>query len=137
MINFSEDTPAWIKELVEWTAATLMPDWDIEVKMTSEENEEYPDSKGEIEVVSEYFRAFITYHTSLKNNHDGQVRVVHELCHPFFGRLEAVAKSLITSKLIEKKLWKHYEDAEEEAVVRLSKILIQLRSKSVDAQREP
>ena len=124
MIEYKDDVPAWIRGWVDWTAAILLPDWDIYVSMTSEEDKD--DSQGEVVSSHQYMRAYVTYNTALKDTLDGHIRVVHELCHPFLSKMEAVADSLITSKTT-RKFWVHYEDAEETVVVKLSKIMVQLR----------
>jgi hypothetical protein len=130
MITYTEDVPQWIRDWVDWTAKTILPEWDIYVKMKEGEDIECPDNKGEIEAVWQYSRAFVTFYHSIENNTDGQTRVVHELCHALLGKMESISKSFVTSKTVQR-FWEHYENAEEELVVRLSKILVQLRKQQL------
>lgn len=135
-IKYSKDTPAWIKDYVEFSVRTLIPDWDVSVEMVDDCEPDVPDNKGEIESYPEYLRAEIRYENELVDNTDGHERVVHEVCHAFLARLSETAKTLISSKVVAKTAWKSYEHAEEEAVVRLSKLLVALRDKSVVNSQE-
>jgi hypothetical protein len=135
-IKYSKDTPDWIKDYVQFSVKTLIPDWDICVVMVDDCEPDAPDNKGEIETKPEYLRADIRYEKELTDDVDGHERVVHEVCHAFLARLSETARNLISSKVVAKTAWKSYEHAEEEAVVRLSKLLVALRDKSMVNSKE-
>lgn len=128
MIKFTPDTPAWIEDWVKWTCELLVPDWDINVVMVEELDVDTPDDKGEIEPSPEYLRAEVKYEKSLEDTTDGHERVVHEIGHAFLAKMSEAANTLISSKVVKKTAWKNHEYAEEEAVVRLSRILVSLRN---------
>lgn len=127
MFTFSSDTPDWINDWVTWSANLLIPNWDVWVTMVDDLAPDEPDDKGEVEAYSQYMRAFIRYEKELKDDKEGRERVVHEVIHALLDDMGAAAENLITSKRIQKNCWSRYIEAEETAVVFLSRLLVSLR----------
>lgn len=131
--SFSDDTPEWIRDWTSWTALLLLTDWRISVIMVDklEEDADHDDlgedRPGEIVASAENLRAEIKFLKTIKDDDDGHIEVVHELCHAFMCRMSESAKNLISSKVVRKTAWKSYDAAEEESVVKLSRLLVQLR----------
>ena len=131
-INYTKETPEWIRDWATWGINLLIPDWDVKVGMTEEVNASEPDNKGEVEAYPQYQRAEIIYETSLVNNVDGHERVIHEICHAFFAHMDEAAENLISSKIVKKTAWKSYDLVGEMTVVNLSRLLVSLRPQVVD-----
>lgn len=137
------EVPVWIQNLVEWTVQLLIPEWDVKVSMVDkfEEtdksdlwNADDVDALGnarpaEVYASSENLAVDLKILSTIKENYDGEVTVVHELCHAFFCRMSEAAKNLISSKVVKKTAWKSYDAAEETTVVVLSRSLVKLRRK--------
>jgi hypothetical protein len=127
MINFSNDTPDWIKELVRWAVMLVAPEWDINVLMAKIVDADIPHCKGAIEIENGYLRCDITYQTDLENNVKGNEDVLHEICHLLTEPTSKCAENLVTSKMVRATALKNYEHLEEELVVRFTRILLKLR----------
>lgn len=126
-LSFSHNTPKWIVEWVTWSVNILIPEWDVNVTVVDEINEEEPDNKGDVYAYSQYYRADVRYEASLEDTKDGQERVVHEICHAFLSKMTDAAENLISNKVVRKTSWKSYDLAEEAIVVKLSRVLVDLR----------
>jgi hypothetical protein len=127
MINFSEDTPEWIQDLVRWTTELFAPEWDVSVTMKDVVDADIPHCKGAIETEPGYLRCDITYQNDLVNNTRGQEDVVHEICHLLTEPTSKCAENLVTSKMVRNTALKNYEHLEEELIVRLTRTLVELR----------
>ena len=140
MINFSDDTPDWIKDWVTWATSLLIPEWDVSVNMVDDFKEDANDTTiwnndgdlssdrdGEILCSSENLTAHVKLKKCIEDTTKGHIGVVHEICHAVTCRMSESAKNLISSKVVRKTAWKSYDAAEEETVVRLSRSLVQLR----------
>ncbi len=127
MITFSEDSPEWLAEWVNWAAKLLIPEWDLYISMDGEEPDNDLDSHGEVHSSPEYMRAHIKFWSKIKDTPDGHARVIHEICHAFLAPLSAAGENLISNNSVRRTSWKNFESAEEITVVRLSKSLLQLR----------
>jgi hypothetical protein len=130
MINFSEDTPAWIVAWATWAYKVLLPEWNTTVKVVNKLEERdgaHASRGGEAEIFSANLEADICFSAALQDNDEGHVVILHEFCHVFIGRMANAAENLVTSKAVKQTGWKMYDDIEEETVVRLSRILVQWR----------
>jgi hypothetical protein len=125
-ITFTNDTPKWIRSLVTKAAKIMVPEWEIKVVMVSKVDKDCPDKKAEVSYHSDYLCARICYCRDLKNNKEGKELVIHEIVHLLLSKMDQCAKRLISNSVVLKTAWKSYEGAEEEAVVRISRLLVEL-----------
>jgi hypothetical protein len=130
MITFSDDTPVWIKDWVLYSHSLLIPEWELEVEMKDCVDEEIPECTGDVDISHGYLRASLCFQRDIKETQLNIVRVVvHEVCHIFLSQMSSTAETLISSKTVRETGWKKFEHVEEETVVRLSRIIVQLRDK--------
>jgi hypothetical protein len=129
MITFSDDTPVWIKDWVLYSHSLLIPEWELEVEMKDCVDEDVPECTGEVNIENGYLRATVYYQSDLQHTAQNITRVVvHEICHIFLGRMVSAAENLISNSVVKKTCWKNYEEAEETAIVQLSRVLVKLRN---------
>jgi hypothetical protein len=130
-IKYSKSTPVWIKKLANKTVKLLAPEWDIVIDMVDDVDPKCPEKKAEIDYDSDYLTARIQYEKQIKNNKDGRELVIHEILHLILSRMGTAAKRLVSNNVVLKTAWHNYEGAEEEAVVKLSRLLLALIDKTM------
>ena len=134
MIKFSDNTPPWVRDWCEWSVNLLLPEWDVDVEMVDKLEQGHEDlgddRPGEIIASSENLKASVKFLSSMKDCPQSHIEVVHEFCHGFMARMSESANNLISSKVVRKTAWKSYDAAEEVSVVKLSRILVQLRNEA-------
>lgn len=127
-IEFTKDVPEWIQDWVNWVALKLIPEWELDVNMKECIDKDVPECTGEVSVDPGYLRATASYQTGIENNPRTIVRVIiHEIVHIFMDNVNSSAEALISNKTVKATCWQKYEHAEEETVVRLSRVLYELR----------
>ena len=138
-VKFSENTPDWVRDWVNWAVQQLVPDWDVTVLIVEKLSEfnkqemELYENPDEILAHSnpsnDSLFTRIELLSNLKDDEEGHLVVVHEVCHAFTAYMAQMAENLITSKAIKRSAWKSFSNAEEQTVVRLSRILVAFRDK--------
>jgi len=133
MITFSNEAPDWVKDWITWGTNLLLPQWDVCIELVDSFQHDaihpdIPDERfAESTSDSEYMHCEIKALSSLQDDHNGHVFLIHELCHAFLMIMTDTAGNLITNQNIRKFAWKAFNAAEETRVVILSRLLVSLR----------
>ena len=128
--------PRWVQRYVIKVHRLLVPEWTLIVRWGTPSDDS--DVIGIVNPNSEYLDADIVFNSKIRDNTDGRVAVIHELLHLVMDRLETSVELIAATA--DKRNFKNgkkfspsimallnnHDNAEEETIVRLSRVLEQL-----------
>jgi hypothetical protein len=141
-----DDVPQWVQRMAAWAKEILVPDWTVSVHMADYPNPTSENTTGLTQFLADYMEASITFRRDIADDPSGWLLVCHEFAHVFLARMGSAVKHILSVGDAFAKLsrgvtqvsdgdtydpqtvicGKLYDDAEEETVVKLSRILVDL-----------